>query len=208
MCTLVILRRPGHRWPVLIGANRDEMSQRPWLPPGRHWPDRPWVVAGLDQQAGGSWLGINDHGLIAGIMNRPQSLGPAAGKRSRGELVLDALDHADAREAAAAFAELDPEAYRPFNLILADNTEAFWVRHAGARIGFLVSGPVIDGERDDALAPREHRLRVGSFFVIPRHPGHRRVPVAAKPCRERRLRLRRRWRSTTGTGRRTRRSGC
>jgi hypothetical protein len=134
MCSVVILRRPGHDWPVLLGANRDEMSQRPWLPPGRHWPDRPWVVAGLDQQAGGSWLGINDHGLIAGIMNRPQSLGPAAGKRSRGELVLDALDHADAREAAAAFAELDPAAYRPFNLILADNTEAFWVRHAGARI--------------------------------------------------------------------------
>ena len=134
MCSVVILRRPGHDWPVLLGANRDEMSQRPWLPPGRHWPDRPWVVAGLDQQAGGSWLGLNDHGLVAGIMNRPQSLGPAAGKRSRGELVLDALDHADAREAAAALAELDPEAYRPFNLILADNTEAFWVRHAGARI--------------------------------------------------------------------------
>ena len=142
MCSVVILRRPGHDWPVLLCANRDEMSQRPWLPPGRHWPDRPWVVAGLDQQAGGSWLGLNDHGLIAGIMNRPQSLGPAAGKRSRGELVLDALDHADAREAAAAFAELDPEAYRPFNLILADNTEAFWVRHAGARID---SAPVPPG---------------------------------------------------------------
>ena len=113
MCSVVILRRPGHDWPVLLGANRDEMSERPWLPPGRHWPDRPWVVAGLDQQAGGSWLGLNDHGLIAGIMNRPQSLGPAAGKRSRGELVLDALDHADAREAAAAFAELDPDGLSP-----------------------------------------------------------------------------------------------
>src|SRR6476659_3255713 len=57
MCTLVILRRPGHRWPVLIGANRDEMIDRPWEPPGRHWPDRPEVVAGLDRLAGGSWLG-------------------------------------------------------------------------------------------------------------------------------------------------------
>ena len=51
MCTLVILRRPGHRWPVLIGANRDEMIDRPWEPPGRHWPDRPEVVAGLDRLA-------------------------------------------------------------------------------------------------------------------------------------------------------------
>jgi hypothetical protein len=142
MCSVVILRRPGHDWPVILGANRDEMSRRPWLTPGRHWPDRPWVVAGLDQEAGGSWLGLNDHGLIAGIMNRPQSLGPAAGKRSRGELVLEALDHADAREAAAALAELDPAAYRPFNMILADNTEAWWIRHGGARID---AGPIPEG---------------------------------------------------------------
>ena len=36
MCTLVILRRPEHRWPVLIAANRDEMIERPWQAPGRH----------------------------------------------------------------------------------------------------------------------------------------------------------------------------
>ena len=60
MCTLVILRRPDHPWPVMIGANRDEMIGRPWLPPARHWPDRPEVVAGHDELAGGSWLGIND----------------------------------------------------------------------------------------------------------------------------------------------------
>jgi len=48
MCTLVILRRPEHDWPVVIGANRDEMTDRPALPPGRHWPDRAEVVAGLD----------------------------------------------------------------------------------------------------------------------------------------------------------------
>ena len=29
MCTLVILRRPGHRWPLIIAANRDEMADRP-----------------------------------------------------------------------------------------------------------------------------------------------------------------------------------
>ena len=51
MCTLVILRRPGHDWPVLIAANRDEMIDRSWLPPGRHWPDRAQVTAGRDELA-------------------------------------------------------------------------------------------------------------------------------------------------------------
>ncbi len=130
MCTFVILRRPGHDWPVLVGANRDEMIGRPWQPPARHWRDRPEVVAGLDELAGGSWFGVNDHGVLAGILNRFGSLGPAPGLRSRGELVLEALDHADAAAAARALADLDPRAYRTFNLILADTREAFWLKHA------------------------------------------------------------------------------
>jgi hypothetical protein len=135
MCTVVILRRPEHRWPLLIGANRDEMIDRPWQAPGRHWPDRPEVVAGLDMLAGGSWLGLNDWGVAAAVLNRTGSLGPAAGRRSRGELVLEALDHADAVAAAEALSHLDPDAYRSFNLIVADERDAFWLRHAGtARI--------------------------------------------------------------------------
>ena len=130
MCTLVILRRPDHRWPVLIGANRDEMVSRPASPPARHWPDRPEVVAGLDQLAGGSWLGVNDWGVAAAILNRHGSLGPAPGQRSRGELVLEALDHPDAVAAAEALSHLDPRAYRTFNLIVADNRDGFWLRHA------------------------------------------------------------------------------
>ena len=143
MCTLVILRRPDHAWPVVIGANRDEMIDRPALPPGRHWPDRAEVTAGLDLLAGGSWLGINDWGVAAAVLNRHGSLGPAAGQRSRGELVLEALDHADAVAAADALAHLDPAAFRTFNLIVADNRDAFWLRHAGP--GRIAAQPLVDG---------------------------------------------------------------
>ena len=121
MCTLVLLRRPGHAWPLILAANRDEMRGRPWTPPARHWPDRPEVIAGRDDLAGGTWLGLNDHGVVAGVLNRRGSLGPAPGMRSRGELALDALDHADAALAAAALASLDARAFRPFNLVIADD---------------------------------------------------------------------------------------
>lgn len=137
MCSVVILRRPGHAWPLLLAANRDEMAGRPWRPPARHWPDRPEVTAGLDETAGGSWLGLNDTGVVAAILNGEKALGPAPGKRSRGELVLEALDHADAAAAAEALADLDPDAYRPFNLLLADNRDALVLtnRRAGLRGG-------------------------------------------------------------------------
>ncbi|MBM3558529.1 MAG: NRDE family protein [Alphaproteobacteria bacterium] len=132
MCTLVLLRRPSEAWPLIVAANRDEMAGRLWRAPARHWPDRPEVVAGLDELAGGSWLGLNDHGVVAAVLNRTGSLGPAEGKRSRGELVLDALDHADAVDAAAAFMDLDASAWRSFNLVIADSRDAFWVRGLGA----------------------------------------------------------------------------
>ncbi|MSP66766.1 MAG: hypothetical protein EXQ96_01450 [Alphaproteobacteria bacterium] len=130
MCTTVLLRRPGHAWPLLLAANRDERLTRPWRPPGRHWPDRD-VVAGLDETAGGTWLGINGTGLVAAVMNRVGSLGPAPDKRSRGELVLEALDHTEAGAAATALADLDGSAYRSFNLVVADAVDAFWVRGTG-----------------------------------------------------------------------------
>jgi hypothetical protein len=88
-----------------------------------------WPIAPGDLLAGGSWLGVNDHGVVAGILNRPGALGPAPGKRSRGELVLEALDHADAVAAAAALIQLDTDAYRPFNLVVADDRDAYWLRH-------------------------------------------------------------------------------
>ncbi len=131
MCTVVIARRPGHAWPLLLAANRDEMGDRPSRAPARHWPDRPDVTAGLDELAGGSWLGINDAGVVAAILNRRNSLGPAPGLRSRGELVLDALDHADAAPAAEALAGLAAQAYRSFNLLIADDRDAFWLRGLG-----------------------------------------------------------------------------
>jgi len=117
---------------MLFAVNRDEMRERAWLPPGRHWPDRPNVVAGQDRLAGGSWFGLNDEGVVAAVMNRRGSLGPAPGRRSRGELVLEALDHADATSAADALTDLDPTAYRSFNLVVADGRKAYWLCHRGA----------------------------------------------------------------------------
>jgi len=131
MCTVVLLRRPGQPWPLLLAANRDEMLARPSRVPGRHWADRPNVVAGMDEQAGGTWLGINDEGVVAAVMNRVGSLGPAPDARSRGELVLEALDHADAAVAADALAALNARAYRAFNLVVADDRDAYWVKGLG-----------------------------------------------------------------------------
>lgn len=161
MCTVVVLNRPGHEWPLLLAGNRDEMSDRPWMPPGRHWPDRAEVAAGLDELGGGSWAGMNDHGVVAAILNRMHTLGPAPGKRTRGELVLEALDHADAVDAAEALAGLEPGAYRAFNMVIADNRDAYWLRNDGERMTVTELPPGLSmltaADRNDTTHPRIRR---------------------------------------------------
>jgi uncharacterized protein with NRDE domain len=142
MCTVVVLRRPGHPWPLILAANRDEMMTRAWSPPGRHWPDRGHVIAGRDIEAGGTWMALCDDGVAAAILNRRGSLGPAAGKRSRGELPLEAVDHAEARVAAQALAQIEPTSFRSFNLVVADARSAHWIRSDGESVE---KHPIPDG---------------------------------------------------------------
>ena len=159
MCTLAILRRPDHAWPVVIGANRDEMIDRPARPPARHWPDRPRGRrrarrTGRRILARAQRLGRRRRGAEPAWLARP-----AADRRSRGELVLEALDHADAVAAAEALSHLDPASYRTFNLIVADNRDAFWLRHAeGKRIEVhpLADGLslIAAGEVNELATPR------------------------------------------------------
>lgn len=131
MCTVIILRRPGHTWPLLVAANRDERLDRPWDPPAAHWPGRPGIVGGRDRTAGGTWMAVSASGVVAAVLNRPGSLGPAPGKRSRGDLPLMALDAGSAGQAAERIAAIDAWDWRPFNMVVADSREAFFLRGLG-----------------------------------------------------------------------------
>ncbi|MBK8173887.1 MAG: NRDE family protein [Rhodospirillales bacterium] len=168
MCTVVVLRRPHHPWPLILAANRDELADRPWTSPGRHWPEQSGVVGGLDVLGGGTWVAMNDDGVIAAVLNRINTLGPLAGRRSRGELPLRVLRHACARAAADALGDLDPYGYRPFNLVICDAEEAFFVRatdgsEAGTRAGLRIEAipvglsMVTAYDRNDLRSPRIRR---------------------------------------------------
>ena len=126
-----MLRRPGTAWPLLLAANRDERQDRAWDLPAEHWPDQPGVVAGRDRVAGGSWMAMNRAGVVCAVLNRAGTLGPAAGKRSRGELPLLAMWHSNAAEAAAGIASLPAGDWRGYNMVLADATNAFFLRGLG-----------------------------------------------------------------------------
>jgi Transport and Golgi organisation 2 len=132
VCTVVVLIRPGHPWPVAMAANRDERLDRAWDPPAAWWPDHPGVIGGRDRSAGGTWMALGPSGVTAAVLNRPGTLGPLAGKRSRGELPLIAAAQPTAEQGAGAIAAMDAGLWRGFNLVLSDALGAFFIRGLGA----------------------------------------------------------------------------
>ena len=130
MCTLVLAWQVFPDRPVAVAANRDESLERESSPPGLLSED-PKILAPSDAEAGGTWLGYNEHGLFAAVTNRWTDRG-LAGERSRGLLVRDALE-AESAEAAARHAERAVEAdeYEGFNLVVADERAAMLLEWDG-----------------------------------------------------------------------------
>ena len=129
MCLLAIQYRLVPESPILVAANREEFYDRPSAIPSIQ-SGKPRILCGIDQQAGGTWLGVNQHGMFVGASNRPKSMPPIA-PRSRGVLCKDLLRAGSARRAVDL--ALDAMASREFdgvNLVMAD-AESGWVVHGG-----------------------------------------------------------------------------
>jgi uncharacterized protein with NRDE domain len=123
---------PGAAVPLILAAVRDEFADRPWDPPGPHWPDQaPGVIGGRDRLAGGTWLAVRAHQApaVAALLNGVRLPLPAAGHRpSRGALALQALT------GAARLTAADLAGYDGFHLILADTTQVTIWTWDGVRV--------------------------------------------------------------------------
>lgn len=121
MCTVsVVPDGCGFR----LMSNRDERRDRAAaLQPQIEQLGGHAAILPIDPVGGGSWIGVNDAGLVAAVLNR-HSLKPAAGSKvvSRGTLVSHALSCGSldaARERVLAF---DAGTYQPFRLVLVQDS--------------------------------------------------------------------------------------
>ncbi len=129
MCLLAIQYRLVPESPILVAMNRDEAYDRLTGTPSIQ-SGKPRVLCAIDQQAGGTWCGVNQNGLFVGACNRFKFQSPAS-PRSRGLLCKDLLRANSAREAVdLALEELNSGNYQGVNYVVADY-ESGWVIHGG-----------------------------------------------------------------------------
>jgi uncharacterized protein with NRDE domain len=123
MCLLALAWKTDPRWPLVLAANRDEAHERPSLAAHR-WPDAPEVLAGQDEESGGTWLGVSEAGRLAAITNVREPLATQPVRRSRGLITRAFLtDEVDLKGMQA----LQLLEFNPFNLIVVQGPHAAFV---------------------------------------------------------------------------------
>jgi uncharacterized protein with NRDE domain len=142
VCLLVVASQVVAGEPLIVGANRDEVLERPSTAVTVLDEGPPRVLGGRDELSGGTWLAVNEFGVCAGLTNQPLGDAKDPSKRSRGELPLALARHATASDAVAALVS----AFRPsdFNgswLLVGDRTDLFFVDFTGPREGTAVALP-------------------------------------------------------------------
>jgi uncharacterized protein with NRDE domain len=125
VCWITVLFHVHRDYPLIVAANREESRSRLSQPP-LQWPGSPAIWAGRDARHGGTWLGVNDAGLLAAVTNRPEDEVDRA-RPSRGLLCLETL-RCDSPQSARAFFvnELAARRYNPCNLLCVNHREG-WV---------------------------------------------------------------------------------
>ena len=130
MCLLIMLVRTHPDFPLVVAANRDELLERPAVAMAVLREASPRVLGGRDELAGGTWLAVNEAGVVAGLTNRPATKDPS--KRSRGELPIALASHTSAAAAVEAFrSELRPSDYNPAWVLVGDREAAFAIDMTG-----------------------------------------------------------------------------
>jgi uncharacterized protein with NRDE domain len=127
MCLVLIAYQPESPFPLVVAANRDELYARP-ARSAHYWADRPHLLAGRDQSAGGTWLGVTRGGRFATVTNFAEEVAEDA-PRSRGELPTAFLD---SDVSAHDYAHhIDGPSYRGFNLLVWDGDALVYTSNRG-----------------------------------------------------------------------------
>ena len=127
MCTLILKKPSNLNASLQIFGNRDERLDRAAggfceinIEKTRIWAPR-------DLEKGGTWLGVNEHGLFAGLTNRyaPDGYPHADPACSRGEIPHAALACRNVDEAMTRLRELTTQSNYPgFHLVVCHHQEA------------------------------------------------------------------------------------
>lgn len=139
MCLILFAVNPDENYRLIVAANRDELYDRP-TSDAAYWRDSPDVLAGRDENAGGTWLGVNRRGRFAAVTNFREVPAEPLPPRSRGDLPTGFLaDNTAASDYLSAVSQ-NGQQYKGFNLLIADAEQCCYYSNRGGEPRQLDNG--------------------------------------------------------------------
>jgi uncharacterized protein with NRDE domain len=141
MCLLAIAFNHRPDTPLAVCSNRDEFYQRPTLPL-HWWQDMP-VLAGRDEQQGGTWIGLSQNNRFAAVTNFRDLSKPGfheARPKSRGNLVTDFLCSQTSAQSWADSVLPEFDLYGGFNLLIYDGEQLLYLNNFNNQVRSLEPG--------------------------------------------------------------------
>ena len=140
MCLIVFAYNCHPDYQLILGANRDEFRDRPTEPAG-FWISAPFLLAGRDVQAGGTWMGVTTTGKLAAITNYRDPRRQVIDPPSRGKLVSDyLLDASLTPEDYQATLNRDGQQYDGLNFLYGTLDKLYYFTNRGGSSGPFSSG--------------------------------------------------------------------
>lgn len=140
MCLIVFAYKCHPDYQMILGANRDEFRDRPTESAG-FWISAPYLLAGRDVQAGGTWMGLTTTGKLAAITNYRDPRQQVIDQPSRGKLVSDyLLDASLTPEEYQATLNRDGQKYNGFNFLYGSLDKLYYFTNRGGSSGPVSSG--------------------------------------------------------------------
>jgi uncharacterized protein with NRDE domain len=160
MCLLAFAWQVHAQYPLVLIGNRDEFYARP-AQAIHYWPDAPHVLAGKDEQEGGTWLGVTKEGRWAALTNYREP-NAAKGVLSRGHLVAEFLKGDNEPLAYVQQLATQSEQYSGFNLVVGNRKQAAVISNRGTEPQLLTAGIYgLSYELLDSPWPKTQRLKAG-----------------------------------------------
>ncbi len=133
MCIILFAYKTHPKYKLILASNRDEFYKRPTEPLAQ-WVNNEDIIAGKDQQDGGTWMGVTKNGRFSALTNYRDLSRIKDKAPSRGFLVSNFLQERERPEKYLKKTRKKAHLYNDFNLLVGDKDDLYYFSNVNNEI--------------------------------------------------------------------------
>lgn len=141
MCLITFAYKVHPEYRLILASNRDEFYARPTRKAQPWFPEQlPYIIAGKDLEAGGTWMGVTKSARWAALTNYRDPKWEVLDPPSRGQIVLNYLKNPAPPEKFIKQLNEHAGKYAGFNVLVGDASDLYHYSNYDQKITAIAPG--------------------------------------------------------------------